>query len=48
MEGTKMKYAIGPLTKAELKAIRKKLGLRQSDLAELMDISVKTVERWEF
>ena len=42
-----MKYAIGPLTKAEVKAIRKKLGLRQNDLAELMHISVKTVERWE-
>ena len=47
MEGIKMNYALGPLTKVEVKAIRKKLGLRQNDLAELMDISVKTVERWE-
>ena len=42
-----MKYAIGHLTKTEVKAIRKRLGLRQMDLAQLMDVSVKTVERWE-
>lgn len=42
-----MKYAIESLTNEEVRAIRKKLGLRQRDLAELMDISVKTVERWE-
>lgn len=42
-----MKYAIGHLTKTEVKTIRKRLGLRQMDLAQLMDVSVKTVERWE-
>lgn len=32
---------------AEVKLIRKKLKLKQRELAELMNVSVKTVERWE-
>lgn len=32
---------------AEVKIIRKKLKLKQRELAELMNVSVKTVERWE-
>ena len=32
---------------AEVKIIRKKLKLKQRELAELTNVSVKTVERWE-
>lgn len=35
------------LNGAELKAVRKKLKLTQAEFAELVNVSVKTVERWE-
>ena len=43
-----MEYALQrALTATDIKLIRKKLKITQSNLAELAGVSVKTVERWE-
>lgn len=42
------KFALTEIVWAsEIKAIRKKLQLTQSEFSELLNVSVKTVERWE-
>lgn len=35
------------LTREEIKSLRKKLNLTQAEFAELVNVSVKTIERWE-
>ena len=37
----------GGLTAAEIKRIRTSFGMTQKELAELLNVSVKSVERWE-
>ena len=37
----------GELSGEEIRAVRKQLGLTQKEFAELVNVSVKTVERWE-
>lgn len=48
MDGERMEFALQKtLSAAEVKRIRKKLKLKQKELAELMNVSVKTVAHWE-
>ena len=43
-----VKYAVtNQMTRQDVKAIRKKLKLSQAELAGLLNVSVKTIERWE-
>lgn len=43
-----MEYAFQKeLSSDDIRRIRKKLNIRQKDLAELVNVSVKTVEHWE-
>lgn len=43
-----MKYVVSDVVTAkEIKEIRKKLKLTQAEFAELANVSVKTIERWE-
>ena len=43
-----MKFAIqDKLSSADIKLMRQKLKLKQKDLAALLNVSVKTIERWE-
>ena len=43
-----MEFAIQhTLSSKDIKLMRKRLGLKQKDFAALLNVSVKTVERWE-
>lgn len=43
-----MEFAIQKTVSAEeVKVIRQRLHLKQKELADLMNVSVKTVEHWE-
>lgn len=44
----KKQFAVSDkLTNQDMKAIRKKLGLTQSEFSAFVNVSVKTIERWE-
>ena len=45
--GTKLFALPDTLTSHDIKTLRKKLGLTQKEFAGLMNISQKTIERWE-
>lgn len=43
-----MEYAIAQtISGQEIKCLRKSLGLTQKEFAQFVNVSVKTVERWE-